>query len=194
MTHISSQILYWFSVLLWIFPAIRQRKNNFFFYFLILAVSDPINLFVIFILKLNPYESTFVYLSYLLFISILENRVIKKYWLVLFTPLVVIIITSLSSNLLDTNSAKLVFLLLHTLIFSIILRLFATKQSENGEIHLFLIVLLFYELTIILKVVGITFGFENATANYIITTIFQIAFGLFFSIFRKDNTRLIFKL
>ncbi|MDH7606067.1 MAG: hypothetical protein QHH13_14300, partial [Melioribacter sp.] len=60
-------------------------------------------------------------------------------------------------------------------------------------INAFYIVLLFYELTLITKFLIILFNTEDATAYFIITTIFQITFGLFFSIFREDKTSIALK-
>jgi hypothetical protein len=37
----------------------------------------------------------------------------------------------------------------------------------------------------------VAFGFTNATAYFIITSIFQISFGLFFSIVRGDRARVV---
>jgi hypothetical protein len=54
--------------------------------------------------------------------------------------------------------------------------------------------LLFYQTTILFKVLNMAIGFADATAFFIITTIAQIIFGLYFSIVRADRPESIIKL
>ncbi len=189
-----TQFIYLLGFLIWIFPAIRQYKKNLFFYFLILALSDPINLIVFFLFRLNPFDTIVVYSSYLLFLSILEKRNVKKYWVVFTIPLIAMIIIDITTPWIEADTIKFLFIMLHIVIFSLILRIYAFDQSEKGIVNWFYIVLLFYELTVISKFIAITIGIDNATGYFIVTTFVQIAFGLFFSIFREDDPRLISQL
>ena len=181
-------------MIIWILPAIKQRKNNFFFYFLVLAIGDPLNYISFYLFGINPANSVFLYMSYIMLISILERRVIKKHMIIFVIPFMFMIFTNIFTDIMDGNALKLAFILIHSLIFSIILKLYAFNQTEKGAINWFFIVLLFYELTVIFKFVGVTFELANATGYFIFTTLFQIAFGLFFSVFRADDQRIISKL
>lgn len=189
-----SKVLYYIGVIIWIFPAIRQRKTNFFYFFLVLAIGDPIVFTSVFLTGDNPSHALFVYMSYVMLISILEKRVIKKHLIIFVIPFLFMILTNVFTDIMDGNALRMTFILIHSLIFSIILKLYAFNQSEKGTINWFYILLLFYELTVIFKFVGVTFEFANATSYFIITTLFQIAFGLFFSIFKADDQRIISKL
>jgi hypothetical protein len=51
--------------------------------------------------------------------------------------------------------------------------------------------LVFYELTVILKFFNIIIGFADAYGFYFVTSIAQIIFGLFFSIVREDESGVI---
>lgn len=189
-----SKILYLIGMFIWILPAIRQRRTNFSYFFLVLAIGDPINYISYSLIGINPANSIFLYMSYIMLISILEKRVIKKHFVIFVIPFLFMITTNLFTDIMDGNALKLAFILIHSLIFSLILKQYAFNQSEKGTINWFFLVLLFYELTVIFKFVGVTFEFINAAGYFIFTTLFQIAFGLFFSVFRADDQRIVSKL
>jgi len=159
-----------------------------------LALADPIIIFSYEVLHTLPSSIIYVILSYIMLLSILERRVIKKYNIIFVAPVFAIIFMSMVSIKIEESTLKFLIVLIHFIIFSLVLKLYSFNQTNKGTFNLFYIVLLFYELTLILKFTIITFGFANATANFIITTFFQVAFGLFFSVFRADNPRLVFKL
>ena len=155
---------------------------------------DPLILLFYQITNSHLSSSIFALLSYISLLSLLERRTLEKYIIVFLAPVFAILVSSLTTNFLNQDTWRFLIILIHFMIFSIILKLYAFKQTSEGKLSIFYIVLLFYELTLIFKFVVVTLGFANATGYFIITTLVQIAFGLFFSIVREDNTRLIIKL
>jgi hypothetical protein len=65
------------------------------------------------------------------------------------------------------------------------------KYVDETRFNIFYLMLIFYNLLTISKFLNFILGFADATAFFVITTIAQIIFGLFFSIFREDNSKLI---
>jgi hypothetical protein len=182
------KIIYFSSLFVWLFPAIRHFKRRFFPFFLLLALSDPLNM--LFILFLNN-NNTFLFsiTSYLMVISVLEKPLVKRFkipFTIIFLLITIISISDINRNLYYI--AILVNILLVLLIF---LKNFILIYVESKKIDLFLIVLIFYISTNLFKFLNVMIGFSDATAFFIITSIAQIAFGLFFSIFREDNPRLL---
>ena len=66
--------------------------------------------------------------------------------------------------------------------------------EKNRLLNLFVIILIFYEITLIAKFLNNLTGFTNDYYYYVITSIFEIAFGIFFIIFKADNKFLVFQL
>ena len=173
---------------IWVIPPIRQYRKQLFLFFLILALPDPINLLFLYLLKINTTFFLFPSACYLLIVSLLKRSTIIKNWILI----IVIWILVLTLNLLSKNnsiflSTVIIFNLITVLI---LLKNFIVTYVDNRKMNLFLVVIIFYFCTSILKFFNILIGFADATAFFIITSIAQIIFGLFFSIFREDDPRL----
>ena len=69
----------------------------------------------------------------------------------------------------------------------IILKDLITNFVSLGKVSLFHLVFLFYQLTTLTKFSNILFGFADAFAFFILTTIVQILFGLYFSVFTEND-------
>jgi len=179
-----SQILFILGFICWLFPPFKQFGGNYFYFFLILALMDPIALL------LRPIKAQFLlhplYLtgSFLLFVSLFEKKELKKYFIVFLLGLILINIFSNSTDLQIYHGSLLV---VHLLILIIFLQRMIVDYVGSNRIQGFLLILIFYELTTILKFFNFMLGFTNAAGFYIITSIAQIAFGLYFSIIRENK-------
>ncbi|MEG8947967.1 hypothetical protein [Rosettibacter firmus] len=182
--------LFFISIIIWLLPAFRQRKNKLFFYFLILAISDPISILLQYV-KLSNYVTAYYMLVFfmLLVFSINVNNRIKYKYFYLLIGLILLYVGFFGG----INLHYFIYILLHWFIFINFLKEFIINAVSMNSINIFYLVLMFYELTIITKILNLVLGFSDATAFYFITSIFQIAFGLFFSIFREDKTRIALK-
>jgi len=182
------KILFYVSIFIWLFPPIRQWKTKFFYFFLILALADPISIFIsLFIIKNNYFY--FPLISYLQLISIINYKNIPKLKAIVYNLLLVGIIILL----FIFNQPKTVVPIIHFIITIIFMKELLVKFVFDRMLSIFYLMLIFYEFTIILKYFNVILGFTDATAFFIITSIFQIAFGLFFSIFREDKTSIALK-
>ena len=182
------KILFYVSIFIWLFPPIRQWKTRFFYFFLILALADPISIFIsLFIIKNNYFY--FPLISYLQLISIINYKNIPKLKAIVYNLLLVGIIILL----FIFNQPKTVVPIIHFIITIIFMKELLVKFVFDRMLNIFYLMLIFYEFTIILKYLNVILGFTDATAFFIITSIFQIAFGLFFSIFREDKTSIALK-
>ncbi|MEW5844189.1 MAG: hypothetical protein AB1775_13095, partial [Bacteroidota bacterium] len=120
------------------------------------------------------------YSTYFLLVSLLSVETYKKHLLLLVSISVLTFLLIFFG--LNNSQNLLAIVLLHFGIFFIILRKFITTYTLHGQIKVFYLFFVFYELTLIIKFFNVFFGFADATAFYYITSIAQIIFGLFFSI------------
>lgn len=183
-----SKILFFISIIIWIIPPFRQYKGAFFDYFLVLAFIDPIALVYGLLTKSNLPLWVTVLFGYLLIISITSEELLKKlkYFFIILPLLFIVFIPTLNS--------KIYFILIigeNILLIFVFLKGLITGYTESKKIDWFYLLLVFYVFTIIFKIFNLIIGFADATAFYIITSIAQIFFGLFFSIIRKDRPQVV---
>ena len=180
-----SKLLFFTSIIVWLLPPFRQFKGKYFIFFLILAFMDPINLLFFYVIR-SPLQSQIsILLIYWLLLSIIEKNLLRKYWIWFF--LIILVLFSPTIFHLKGNEIILIYILLQLGITLIILKNLITNYVSTGKLSLFLVVFLFYQLTLITKYLNLLFGFADAIAFFMLTTIVQIIFGLFFSVFTENN-------
>lgn len=175
------------GVLVWIVAALRQFKGKYFFFFLFWVSADILTL----IARLAFHSGTnffYVPFSFLAYIGLLDFRYIKKYWVILVILFLVVCTISLKYNLIT-----ICVIIIHFIILLEFLKEFIIPFIRNNVISIFILVLIFYEITLVAKYLNYLTGFTNGYYYFIITTFFEIAFGIFFIIFKADNKRLIFQ-
>ena len=187
-----ASLLFNIGVIIWIFPAIRQFRGSIFYYFLILALADPI--FYVHTTLFNAVGSNFLILTlnFLLFLSILSKKELHRYRFILAGFFILAILVLVFDSNYQTAYSFVVLLRLS--IFVKFFIIFIQKNVEDNAASIFYIVLLIYELTNIFKFSNFVFGITNATAYFIITSFFQILIGIYFSIFKEDSPKNLIRL
>lgn len=186
------KILFYSTMIVWLFPPIRQVKTKLFYFFLILAIIDPIA--IIYAETFNYPLPLFYWIigCFLLLIAIIDKKDFIKKMGILFLLLIMTLMPTFFSS--DIIFSFLGIELIYFFIFAIFLTGFIKEYAIEKKVNLFKILLLFYILTAISKILLVMLGYTYATPFFIITSIFQAIIGLYFSIFREDNPRFIFKL
>jgi hypothetical protein len=187
------RIIYSVGFIIWIFPPIRQFRTPLFYFFLILAIGDTFSLGYSFLLSKSIPLGYFVAISFLLIISLTDKVVLMRHKYLILAIWVMLVI-GLFNVRLETSYYFILVALLHSIIFIMILKLFIMSYVNYSKINFFLLMLLFYQTTILFKVLNMAIGFADAAAFFIITSIAQIIFGLYFSIVRADRSEFITKL
>lgn len=191
MNHISTTILY-LSIGAWLLPPFRQKGTFFFPYFLVLGIADFITFFLIKYFQFSSYNF-YVFVSFVLFISLQEVVYLKKKKLVFSVLGLVVIYLGFFS--FGNNTYVLLIGFLHLMILLRILYLFVMKVAQKQTINFFYLVLAFYEFTIILKFLNFLFELKvEAETYFYITTGFELLVGIFFTTFREDSQKLVYKL
>jgi hypothetical protein len=187
-----SKILFYTSVIIWLIPPIRQFKGSYFYYFLFIALMDPISIFLHQVHAISFTNLVYLAGSLLALFSLLPKAFIKRHlpMLLLFLILVLFIFGQkfipLFSEQGDSVAFQLLLVLIHMSILMIFIQRFILRYTANKRFTLFLLILIFYELTSILKIFNVMLGLADAVAFFVITTIAQSLFGLYFSIVREN--------
>lgn len=179
------KLLYFASLIVWILPPIRQYKNYMFDFFLVLAVIDPAIFLHGLITKTNMPLWVIALFIYLLVISVLSEELLKKYKYIFITlPL----LFSLIIPFMTTKYYHIVFIGMDAVLLFVFLKWLITSYVDKKKLNIFYLMLVFYILTVILKFFNLLIGFADASAFFIITSITQIFFGLYFSFVREGES------
>lgn len=179
------------SMIFWALTPIRQYKSNYFFYFLLLAIADPINYLI-----LIPLGIPTIYLTNslsLLIILVLTKPNVSKlayiefFLLCLSIPLVTVLLFSLEINFI-------IFTSIHIYILILFIKISFIKVFQNAELNIYNAMLVLYEAIMITRGIGILTKQQTALAIYLIGIIAQIAIAIFFSIVGENNTKLVIRL
>lgn len=181
-------ISFYISIIIWAIIPFRQVGKKYFYYFLLFAILDPIILFV----RIELHSTTnYLYLpfSFLILASIQNTDFLKKYRIYIFVLFILISIVSLNNFIMD--KFFLFMGIIHLLIFLKFIKNFIISFVKDNTVNIFLILLVFYEITIVAKNFNILSGLTDAHTYFVITSIFEAFIGLFFCIFKSDNPRLL---
>jgi hypothetical protein len=184
-----AKIIGYISSIFWLFPPLRQHKSQYFFYFLILALSDPIALFFINILN---YSSKLIHpiAGLLILYSInLSYAAIKKYWAVH-----LLIIVGFFISLLRIDNPLYLVLSLHLLILFKFIRIVIINTFNNNSLNAFYLALSFYELSIVINLSVFLSGNDFRVVIYYMSLSIQFLMAIFFTIFTEKSKFLIVKL
>lgn len=180
---IYAYIINFASYIVWAVIPFRHYKKTYFFYFLSMAVLDPGSIVLMKMFNI-PVIDTLTAASLLMAISIFEISKIKKYFhfnLLLFLSTIVLIASF-------SNISRYIIIFFHLFIFFIFLKRNMMNIYERYEFNLFLFMLLFYEVSIILKFVIRVADLNTGWAYFFITSAFQILIGIFFIFYNEKNS------
>ena len=185
----DAEIIIYISIFFWLLPPIRQFKGNFFLYFFILALSDPLTILFVRIAHLPAYI-IHTFASILLFYSINPSSInFRKYWLLHAT-----FITGFIIGILFLNKLLYMVLIIHLLILFKFIKLTLVIVYRLNTINFFYIVLVFYELSAVINLSEFLGSSDFRVVIYYMTLSFQILMAIFFTIFTEKSDFLILKL
>jgi hypothetical protein len=180
------------SIIVWLFPPFRQYKTSVFYYFLVLGIADIFSLFFLVYLRIQ-FLPVYVIFSYCLLVALLEFEYIKSKKIAIVSLGIIIACLCLVKIVGNFYISLIAFF--HLMIIFRILYLFVMKVAQKQVIDFFYLVLAFYEFTIILKFLNFLFELKvEAETYFYITTGFELLVGIFFTTFREESPKLVYKL
>lgn len=179
-------IMLFLSVIAWAMPMIRQANSKLFYFFYILALTDPLGIILSYFKVIHSTKSI-AFLDILIFFSLKYIVVNKK---IFYTS--VSFLTAFYIYLLFTPPIYMIYSIILSTIFILIVFLMHTLRfvAATSMINIFHLMLLFYEVTIITKVILLLNYSETVFIYFVVTTLFQVLFAIWFTIFREDNPKL----
>ena len=175
------------GMLIWMLPPLRQYGTRFFLYFLMFGFADWAGILYIKYISQTTNYLVYILVSAAAFIVIQEKDQLKKHYLIYSAVLLISAAVFLGSP--DILTGAFLMLILHGLITVTLIRIFFNYFLIDRMINIFLVIMIFYELTALTKIATLITGFSNNYLYFGTTTAIQIILGLFFSVFRYDYKR-----
>jgi hypothetical protein len=174
------------SIIIWLFPPFRQLKGGYFFYFLILGYSDPIVYLFIWLFKIYPIY-THLFLAFLLAISVLfYNKKLNNIWVGFG---ILLLISSL--YLCNKNTLIIPIIIFRFVIIEQILITAMNAFLKFNRINIYFIILLFYEITVVLKYSALGLNYSTGIYLYYFTTASELLICFYFIFYNIHNSPLI---
>lgn len=181
---IIAKIIIYISVFVWLFPPLRQFRGRFFYFFLVLALGDPIAIPLMYN-NLIPASVLHLAISTTSFFSLPQmNRHLKRVYLI---PVLAIIFAF--AVLLAKEDLILLIGIVHFFILYAILQHTINHLSSTGRIQFFHLLLIIYELSVLLKFINKIFTLNSGMAEFYFTTGFQIIIGILFCFIKEESPK-----
>lgn len=186
---IIAWVIIYMSIIAWLFPAIKQYRGNYGYYFLILSATDPLSLAAVKLHLFNPHVTFLLSSTALIFAVGAKDKRIKMRFLL--PALFIAFIAGLS---LPRLYSELIITAEHVVILFYIIRssiIFAGSRRYLSFFHLLLII---YESSLILKMLYFTLDPQKGIAYFYFTSAFGVLLGILFSVFTEEDKRFAIKL
>lgn len=185
---IIAKLITYLSTFVWIFPPLRQFRGRFFYYFLILGLSDPVAM-VLYYFNLEWSIPLFVIFSAGLLLSLpQQNKYLRLPYLI---PALVLFISAV--YFLQVSDLIILLGIIHMIIIYVLFKYTINYVYKNRRIQVFHLLLLSYEISLLLKFINLIFELQAGIVNYNFITGFQILLGIMFCFIREESPRLALK-
>lgn len=183
-----ARLIIYLSTFVWIFPPLRQFRGRFFYYFLIIALTDPAAV-ALHYLRLGWSMPLFVLFSAGLLLSLpQQKRYLKLPYLI---PALILYIASV--YFLQVSDLIILIGIIHIMIVYVLFKYTVNYVYRNGKVQLFHLLLLTYEISMLLKFINLIFELHAGIINYNFISGFQIILGILFCFIKEESPKLSFR-
>ena len=172
------------SMIVWAIIPFRQYKTEYFIFFLILAISDPIVLTIYSVVHLNPLR-IYPMLILLATFSLIQFNTIKKN---LFLVILITFLSTYASIEASFKILKIILLVIHIAMFFIILKKVIIEAYQNDRIKIFYFVFCIYITSLIMKYLISIVDIKTGMTYFYLTSAFEILIGIYFIIYNVKNS------
>ncbi len=171
------------SCIIWLLIPFRQVKTNYFFFFLIYAITSGL-LLLDDILLIHPAK---IYLGQGIFLIIFlyDFKKIPHY---IFFLLGILAVSIVLPFLISTEIITPLLIIEHVLIFFIILRKTIQYIAQHEKLNLFHFILLLFEISAITRFIVIIGDIKTGVIFFYITAAFGIIIGIYFLFYNEKNS------
>lgn len=175
---------------------IRQFGGNYFYYFLFLAIEDPLSTLLIKSLHFHQLK-IHVLFSFIVLYAIVKQKEINKSILYFIPISVIYLFASSYADVSSIETQKLLRMIVgitHCFILLVIVKRVVFDIKVKITLNLFLFVLALYESITVFKFIMAILELSRGLLFFFLSAGFQVLLALFFILFRDDNPKLLIKI
>jgi hypothetical protein len=178
-----AKLIAYITSAIWLFIPLRQRGTNYFYYFLINAVSSA----VLLINSFNLFHPAYLYLGQGLFliISLFDFKKLPNY---IHFLLGILFISILLPFLISLEVITPLLIIEHILIFFIILKKAIQYTALYEKLNLFHFILLLLEISAVTRFFVIIRNIRTGIIFFYLTTALGILIGIYFLFYNEKNS------
>ena len=178
-----ARLIIFVDILIWMFPPFRQFQKRYFYYFLLLGISDPLFQIIYIFIKFDPFRLYEVFTP-LMLLSVINFRLGKKD---IFIAAFLLILNFIYTVFAPVSYLKVSLLVLHLIILSYFLVHATLELNHNKTINIFYFVLCLYQLSLAMKYLITITDLTTGVFYFLISTAFEILIAVFFIFFNEKN-------
>lgn len=160
---------------------IRQYREGYFIYFLVLGFSGVLIFFLFNTAKIHPMYTALL-CSYLAVLAVLYYSKRLKIVLIIASAVVGILFSASPDN------ARLGVFVLHGIILYYFMGLLAKDMAMTDSINIYFMILILYESSILLKISSRIVNVQTGMYFFYITTAFEILIAVYFIIYNLKSS------
>ncbi len=186
---IITNVIISISMVVWFLTIFRQKNSSFFLFFLILGLSDPLNLLG---LKIFGITNGVIYtIACIIFYFVFRFNNVRSFKLKYFDYIIFLVFLYVVITL---EYVYYFYLGVHLFILSKFIQRIITDLHLRDEFSIYFLILVFYQLSALLKIIVFLSGTASGLYLFFITLAFQILIAIFFIVFREDDPKLKIKM
>lgn len=176
----------------WIFPAITQYKTPYFKFFLVLAVCTIVTIILIFLHQATLALYFYLPASFCLPFTLLQKKTIMKlkYFFIFLCAILLCILFCRTQYAYEFE----LMMFLDSITLVILLSTFVMDAITQRSLNIFLLVLVLYALSLIIRSFYAIVGTPLAISYFYLADVFELLVCLFFIFFKESSPSLRIKI
>jgi hypothetical protein len=168
------------STIVWLIIPFVYRHNRHFYYFLFLGLNDFIGYSIWYLFSVSA-QALWIPTHVLILITFDKQYVNKtnRGFFVILIPIMVL------SFFTDSYQQKLFVLITHSILFLLFVKIFVNNIFDFNKISFFYLVLIFYELINVFKIIAFMGELELGLSSFVVGSVIQIIIGLYLLLNRR---------
>ena len=166
------------------FPPFKHRNTEYFWYFLILAIADPLTAVLNLTLSVKTIQVDLL-ITFCLILALSDFNMIKKNRIIVALIFLILVVAVSDLSIKAQNEINI---LLCLIVLFIILKNSLLYFNKNHAINLFFLIFILYEVSIITKFMFSISETKTGVVYFYTTSFFEYFIGIYFSFFTVANS------
>ncbi len=189
MTNNTLYLIIYADIFFWLLPPFRQYSTKYFYYFLVMGLTDPIGILIFKLFHLNAgyfYIFSNILLVYSIFFE--KKNVINFLFTIIIGSVTYATLVIFKSSFTVNN---IIIIITHIIIFSKVLKDFIVEIFNSSKVNIFYLFFILYMLSLIIKLLFYITEVKTGYLYFYLTGMFELLMAVYFTFFNVKNSKII---